>query len=141
MRDFSPGDLQQEPIHQAQSRCTRVLVVDDYEDNAESMAMLLRLHGHHVDTALNGLSAVRTAQARPPEVVLLDISMPGMDGYEVARELRRMFGSRVVLIAITARGSEDDHGQFVAAGFDRHFVKPADPDEVQRLVRDLEYSH
>ena len=67
--------------------------------------MLLRLYGHEVDTALSGTSAMHAAQARPPEVVLLDISMPGMDGFEVARELRRMFGQRLLIVAVTALGS------------------------------------
>jgi CheY-like chemotaxis protein len=117
----------------SRSRCKQILVVDDLEDNAESMAMLLRQHGHDVHTALSGPSAVRAARLRPPEVVLLDISMPGMSGFEVAAELRRMFGPRVLIIAITACGSEDD-GQFVSAGFDDYFIKPADPSEVERIV-------
>jgi chemotaxis response regulator CheB len=69
------------------------------------------------------------ARANPPEVVILDISMPGMDGYEVARQLRRMFQRRVVLIALTAGGFEEDKRRCIEAGFDRHFVKPADPCE------------
>ena len=113
-----------------------MLVVDDFEDNLESMAMLLRLYGHEVDTALSGASAMHVAQARPPEVVLLDISMPGMDGFEVAKELRRMFGQRLLIVAVTALGAED-LGRFMAAGFDRCFLKPADPEEVRLLLSDF----
>src|SRR5438477_916109 len=69
----------------------RVLVVDDYPDNTESMAMLLRLFGHEVATALGGSAALQAARASQPDVVLLDISMPGMTGYEVAKQLRCMF--------------------------------------------------
>jgi two-component system CheB/CheR fusion protein len=69
-------------------------VVDDYPDNVESMAMLLRLDGHEVAVALNGAAALQAAQAQQPDAVLLDISMPGMDGYQIARKLRAMFLAR-----------------------------------------------
>ena len=80
----------------------RVLVVDDYPDNAWSMALLLRQDCHEVETALNGATALQAARDNQPDVVLLDISMPGMSGLQVARELRRMFQDEVTLIAITA---------------------------------------
>jgi CheY-like chemotaxis protein len=115
----------------------RVLVVDDYPDNADSMGMLLRLFGYEVATAYNGAAALQVARVRPPDVVLLDISMPAMNGYEVASQLRRMFQDRVVLIAITALGFEEDRQRCLEAGFDRHLVKPADPNEVARLLREL----
>jgi len=136
MKENSPIVRRRLPYPRARCRSAQVLVVDDYQDNAESMAMLLRLHGHEVVTALSGPSAVHAARARRPEVVFLDISMPGMDGYQVAKELRRMFGRRVLLIAVTAVGSEDQ-GHFEAAGFDGFFIKPADPDLVQRLVSEF----
>jgi CheY-like chemotaxis protein len=115
----------------------RVLVVDDYPDNAESMGMFLRLFGHEVAIAFNGSAALHAARARQPDVVLLDISMPEMDGYEVARQLRRMFQDRVLLIAITAFGFEKDRQRCLEAGFDRHLVKPADPGEIARMLREL----
>jgi two-component system CheB/CheR fusion protein len=118
-------------------RGARVLVVDDYPDNAESMALLLRLYGHEVETALAGPAALESARARRPEVVLLDIDMPGMSGYEVAARLREMFHGGVVLIAITALGLEADRRRCLEAGFDRHVVKPADPDKVEGLLREL----
>lgn len=111
----------------------QVLVVDDYVDNAESMAMLLRMHGHQVETAQSGPAAVHAARARPPRVVFLDISMPDMNGYEVARELREMFGEGVLLIAVSACEA-DDRQQLAAASFDLYFTKPADPDQLERLV-------
>ncbi len=120
----------------AQCHGVRVLVVDDYPDNAESMAMLLRLCGHMVATALDGAAALQAAQAAQPDAVLLDISMPGMNGCEVARQLRRMFGGNVRLIAITALGSEEDRQRCLDAGFDLHLVKPADPNEITRLLRE-----
>ena len=128
---------QQPSLHWPQQRGARVLVVNDYADNVESMAMLLRLYGHEVETALGGPAALRAAWANPPEVALLDISMPGMDGYEAARRLRSMFQDRLVLIALTAHGFEEDKRRCVEAGFDRHLVKPADPVKVEQLLREL----
>ena len=99
--------------------------------------MLLRLYGHEVATALGGPAALRVAREYRPDVVLLDISMPGMDGYEVARRLRDMFHDEVTLIAITAHGFEEDRRRCLDAGFDRHFVKPADPEKVEALLRQV----
>jgi CheY-like chemotaxis protein len=119
-------------------RAVRVLVVNDYPDNVESMALLLRLYGHDVEVALGGAAALRAAQAQQPDAVLLDISMPGMNGYQVARQLRAMFrDKRLLLIAITAHGFEEDRRRCEEAGFDLHLVKPADPLEVENLLREL----
>ena len=119
-------------------RAVRVLVVNDSPDNVESMALLLRLYGHEVEVALGGPAALGAAQARQPDAVLLDISMPGMDGYQVARRLRAMFRDRpLLLVAITAHGFEEDRRRCEEAGFDRHLVKPADPLEVENLLREL----
>jgi CheY-like chemotaxis protein len=120
-----------------QARRGRILVVDDCPDSAESMAILLRLSGYEVETANGGQSALRAARARRPDVVLLDISMPGMSGYEVARRLRDLFHGDIGLIAVTANGSEDDRRCCLDAGFDRYFLKPADPDEVERALWQL----
>jgi len=128
---------QKQSLYYAHERGVHVLVVNDYADNVESMAMLLRLYGHDVETALGGVAALRAAKANPPEVVLLDISMPGLNGYEVAQHLRRMFQSRVVLIALTAHGFEEDKRRCEEAGFDRHFIKPADPVKLEKLIREL----
>jgi CheY-like chemotaxis protein len=119
-------------------RPLRVLVVDDYPDNAESMAMLLRLRGYEVDTAQSGVAGLRLAQAKRPDVVLLDVSMPGMDGLKVVRQMRKMFTDQPpLLIAITANGFEEARRQCLEAGFDLYFVKPVDPKEVERLLREL----
>ena len=119
-------------------RAVRVLVVNDYPDNVESMALLLRLYGQEVEVALGGPAALRAAQAQQPDAVLLDISMPGMDGYQVARGLRAMFRDQpLLLIAITAHGFEEDRRRCEEAGFDRHLVKPADPLAVEHLLREL----
>ena len=137
MQNGHAFQAEQQALRWPQEPRVRVLIVDDYADNVESMAKLLRLYGHEVDTALGGSAALRAAQANPPRVVLLDISMPGIDGYEVARQLRRMFQGRVVIIALTAHGYEEDKRRCKEAGFDRHFVKPADPVKVEQLVREL----
>jgi CheY-like chemotaxis protein len=118
-------------------RGTRVLVVNDSADNVESMALVLRLYGHEVYTALGGAAALETARAKRPDVVLLDISMPEMNGYEVARKLREMFRSEIKLIALTAHGFEEDRSCSRDAGFDRHLVKPADPEKLEKLIREL----
>lgn len=118
-------------------RALRVLVVDDYPDTAESMALLLRLEGHEVDIALDGPEALRIARAVHPDVVLLDITLPGMNGWEVARQLRAMsWGRRPLLIAVTAHGFEDDLRRCRDAGFDFHLVKPADPIELECLLHE-----
>jgi CheY-like chemotaxis protein len=119
-------------------RPVRVLVVNDSPDNVESMALLLRLYGHEVGVALGGPAALRAAQAQQPDAVLLDISMPGMDGYQVAGKLQAMFRDKpLLLVAITAHGFEEDRRRCEEAGFDRHLVKPADPPAVEHLLREL----
>jgi CheY-like chemotaxis protein len=113
----------------------RILVVDDNEDSAESMAILLRLWGHHVDVAHDGDSALQSAIAQRPEVVFLDIGLPGMDGYEVARRLRRQQdGSKLTLIALTGMGRDEDRQRAMEAGFDRHVTKPVTPETLQTIV-------
>src|SRR5262249_25020766 len=93
--------------------------------SAESTALLLSVYSYEVDVALDGKAAIQQARAKPPDVVLLDISMPGMDGYEVARQLRAMFQNKVRLVAITAHGFEEDRKRCLEAGFDLYLVKPA----------------
>jgi CheY-like chemotaxis protein/anti-sigma regulatory factor (Ser/Thr protein kinase) len=113
----------------------RVLVVDDNVDAAESLALMLRAVGHEVRTAHDGPAALREAGALRPEVVLLDIGLPGMDGYEVARRLRQQEGlGQALVVALTGYGQEEDRRRAAAAGFDVHLVKPADPEAVQQLV-------
>ena len=113
----------------------RVLVVDDNEDAAQSLARLLTRWGHEVQTTYDGPSALEVALSQRPEVVLLDIGMPGMDGYEVARRLRaqREFEA-IPLAAITGYGQEDDRRRSRQAGFDHHFTKPVDPGELRGFI-------
>lgn len=113
----------------------RVLCVDDNHDAAESLALLLRLVGLQAEAAFDGPSALRTAAWFLPHACVSDINMPGMDGFELARRLRAWAESRpLLLIALTARTTEDDRRRSLEAGFDVHLNKPADPEEVVRLV-------
>jgi two-component system CheB/CheR fusion protein len=106
----------------------RILVVDDNVDAAETLAMLLTLVGHEVHVAHDGPTALKMAPALRPEVILLDIGMPRMDGYEAARHLRQMpLMEKAVLIALTGYGQEDDRRRAWDAGFDHHLTKPVNP--------------
>ena len=113
----------------------RVLVVDDNDDAAESLAMLLRMSGHDVQVAQDGPMALGMAAAFRPDIVLLDIGLPGMDGYELARRIRELpeLGG-VQLIAVTGRGQEADRQAAAAAGFHAFITKPVDPEELARLL-------
>jgi PAS domain S-box-containing protein len=113
----------------------RVLVVDDNRDAAETLAVLLRADGHDVHVAFDGLTALKAADILQPEVILLDIGLPQMDGYEVARRLRQLPGlEKALLIALTGYGQEEDRRRSHEAGFDRHLVKPIDVSMLQTLL-------
>lgn len=113
----------------------RILVVDDEPDSALTLAMLLQLRGHHADVAHDGAEALRQADAVEPDVVLLDIGLPGMDGYEVCRRLReRPRGRSMFIVALTGWGQEEDRRRTREAGFDLHLVKPVDPEELLRVL-------
>jgi two-component system CheB/CheR fusion protein len=115
-----------------------VLVVDDSEDTAESLATLLSVAGHKVRTALDGEAALKAAQEFRPEAVLLDIGLPGMDGYTVARQLRQLPGlEKALLVAITGYGREEDRQHSREAGFDHHLVKPVDLKQLRELLAAL----
>jgi signal transduction histidine kinase len=113
----------------------RVLVVDDNVDAAESTAAFLRLEGHEVKAVHDGLQALASLKVFDPHVVVLDIGLPGLDGYAVARQLReRGDTNHVLLIALTGYGQKEDRARAAAAGFDYHYVKPADPREIQAAI-------
>ncbi|HEX7183239.1 MAG TPA: ATP-binding protein [Thermoanaerobaculia bacterium] len=116
----------------------RILVVDDNEDAADSLGMLLEMLGNDVQVAHDGPSALAAMGARPPEIVLLDIGMPGMDGYEVAHWIRAQPELRgAVLIALTGWGQEEDRRRSREAGFDHHLTKPVDLKVLQTLLSTL----
>jgi PAS domain S-box-containing protein len=118
------------------SRPERILVVDDNVDAAESLSRLLRLHAHEVRVVYDGLAALAAARDMHPDVVLLDIGLPKMDGLEVAKNLRAHGdGPRPLLVAMTGFGQAEDRARTAAAGFDHHLTKPVDPKLLQSLMQ------
>lgn len=116
----------------------RVLVVDDNHDAADTLALLLELMGHETRTAHDGVEALSAAEAFRPEVVLLDIGLPKMNGYEVCRRLREQpWGQSAFLVALTGWGQADDLRQASEAGFDRHLVKPVEEGVLQRVLAEM----
>jgi CheY-like chemotaxis protein len=114
-------------------------LVDDNVDAAESLAMLLRLWGHEGAIAHDGPGALRAAEEQRPQVALLDIGLPSMDGYELARRLRPLPGmGQVVLVALTGWGQEEDRRRSEEAGFDHHLVKPVNLADLQQLLGALD---
>jgi CheY-like chemotaxis protein len=114
----------------------RILVADDDADTAVSLATLLHLKGHEVHVALTGPAALETAKDNPPDVVLLDLAMPGMDGYELAARLREQATDKwPLLIAITGFGREEYCRRSAEAGIDLHLVKPVDPKALDGLLK------
>ena len=118
------------------TRTLRVLVVDDNEDAADSMAALLDMMGHATRVAYSGETVSQEVQSWSPDVVLLDIGLPGKDGYEVARELRGQ-GAQCKLVALTGWGSEDDRRRAAETGFDHHLTKPVEFEALEALLRTL----
>jgi PAS domain S-box-containing protein len=113
----------------------RLLVVDDNQDAANSLAMLLKLQGHEVRVAYSGMAALEMTKTYTPHVMFLDIGMPGMDGYEVARRIRQSPGlENLVLAALTGWGQQEDRRRTAEAGFNHHLVKPPEPDVLKRLL-------
>jgi len=112
-----------------------MLVVDDNVDSAESLAKLLRMRGHVVQMAFDGQVALNEVRNSRPDVVVLDLGLPGMSGFEVARAIREEFGpSEPLLIALSGYGSENDLRRSREVGFDRHFTKPVDFSALLNLV-------
>jgi len=121
------GDVDPSALQAAGRQRLRVLVADDNRDNADSSAMLLRMAGHEVRTAYSGREALTIAAGFEPQIALLDIGMPEMNGYEVARHMRATaWGARMLLVAVTGWGQDDDRRRAEAAGFDHHLAKPVD---------------
>jgi CheY-like chemotaxis protein/two-component sensor histidine kinase len=116
----------------------RVLIVDDNQDSADSLAMLMQITGNKTYMAHDGVEAVEAVEKYRPEVVLLDIGLPGLDGHEVCRRVREQpWGKDIVVIALTGWGQEDDRRKSEEAGFDGHLVKPVDYDKLLELLASL----
>jgi CheY-like chemotaxis protein len=120
---------------QANGYRLRVLVVEDHEDTAASTALVLRLYGHDVQVASDGRMALQLMDAQAPDVVLLDLGLPRMDGWEVAKQIRSQATyKRPLLVAISGYGREADRLRSTEAGIDLHLVKPIDPDQLKDLL-------
>jgi signal transduction histidine kinase len=118
-------------------RC-RILLIEDNEDAREMLQMLLTLAGHDVHGAVDGPSGIEMAQATDPDMVVIDLGLPGMDGYEVARQLRGRLRAGVGLIALSGYGQASDRRKSVEAGFDTHLVKPVDPSHLSDVIASIQ---
>ena len=113
-------------------------MVDDNRDSATTLAMLLSLTGNETKTAFDGLEAVETAATFRPDAILLDIGLPKLNGYEVARKIREQpWGQQMVLVALTGWGQEEDRRKSSEAGFNGHLVKPVDHAALMKLLGEL----
>lgn len=116
------------------SRPLAILIVEDHADARDTLRLLLQLDGHRVTEAGTGARAVELAAAARFDVAMVDIGLPDMDGYEVARRIRTSGGRGVYLVALTGYGEPDDRQRALAAGFDAHLVKPVDPDDLLKAL-------
>lgn len=114
----------------------RILIAEDNVDAAEMMRLMLEMNGHDVKVAVDGEEAVDVASAFKPHIAFLDIGMPRMDGYEIARRIRDALGPRVVLVALTGWGQDEDKRRSLDAGFDHHLTKPPELDLIERIIRE-----
>lgn len=116
------------------SRQRQVLIVEDNADQAATLKMFLSIRGHTLEIASSGPDAIELARRQRPDVVLLDLGLPGFDGFEVARRLRQEHGARMRIIAVSAYATESDRQQSLEAGCELHLVKPADPRFIESLL-------
>ena len=111
--------------------------IDDNRDSAESLALLLRLEGHELHEAYDGAEAITLAERHRPDAIVLDIGLPGINGYEACRRIRELRPEYdPLIVALTGWGQEDDRRRSADAGFDAHLVKPVDVEELRRLLGD-----
>jgi CheY-like chemotaxis protein len=127
---MKPETHQESPVEKR-----RVLIVDDNLDALESMKLLLEFLGHEIEIASNGRSALERVASWQPEVSLIDIGLPDIDGYELVKRLRAMnLSDRHLLVALTGYGQPEDRERALEAGFDVHMTKPVDLDELNRIL-------
>lgn len=125
------------PVPRVSSERRRILIADDNVDAADTLALLLQGSGRDVRVVYDGEAAIREAEDFRPDLMLLDIGMPGLSGHETCRRIRRQpWGASVVIAAVSGWGQSGDREQSAAAGFDAHLVKPVDPDALLRLLHD-----
>jgi DNA-binding response OmpR family regulator len=119
------------------SGATRVLVVDDYQDGADSLALMVRALGGDARAAYSGEEAIQSAMAFQPQLILLDLTLPGVSGLDAARTLRQMLGATMRLVAVSGWSDESTKQQTLDGGFDEYVVKPIGLDKVQALIAEL----
>ncbi len=136
-RSAAPESTLQAP--RPSENALRVLIVEDEADSAEALEMILTMMGHQVQTAHSGMAALQAAKDHRPDVILLDIGLPGLNGYQVAERLRETPDAmkHVVLVAMTGYGQPEDRQRAVRAGFDYHMVKPVDPQQLEQLLTQI----
>jgi len=120
--------------HGSTSRPLRVLIVEDNPDGREMLRLLLELSGYQVLVAVDGLQGVEKAEREQPDVAVVDIGLPRLDGYQVAQRIRARLGSNIFLITQTSYGRPEDRRRALAAGFDVHLTKPVEPAELCRWL-------
>lgn len=112
-------------------------MVDDNEDAATSLAILLQMYGYSVRVAHDGLAAIESAREFRPDIMLLDLGMPRLDGYETCSRIRaEPWGKDIQIVALTGWGQDEDRRRTSAAGFDHHLVKPVEPEALEQLLRE-----
>ena len=137
LRDAAPAVPDASPRSAPTLSRHHILLFEDNADGREAMRTLLELSGHRVDVAVDGPSGIELARRAQPEVAVIDIGLPGLDGYQVAAALRAHEGARIRLIALTGYGQADDRRRALEAGFDAHLVKPVQPEELVRVLAEL----
>jgi CheY-like chemotaxis protein len=129
------------PLVRVNTSLCRILVVDDHHDSVAALSMLLEYEGHAVAVANSGRTALELVESFRPHIALVDIAMPEMDGYEVARCIRaQASGSRIYLVALTGWARLDDKAKALAAGFDLHVAKPVDVQKLDHLINQFDCS-
>lgn len=137
LADNSMADASKPPVTQTAAR-RKILVVDDNHDSALSLAMMLSIMGHDTRTAHDGESAVSTAETFLPDVILLDIGLPKLNGYEVAQRIREAsWGASMYLIAVTGWGQDEDRQRSSEVGLNLHMVKPVEPSALEKVLATL----
>jgi CheY-like chemotaxis protein len=126
------------PRRPGDQRKLRILIVDDNQDTVTSCALLLKLIGHEVETAHDGPTALQRARDFKPQVLFLDIGLPGMNGYDVARTLRQEGFEQETMVAISGYGQAEDRQRSLEAGFDHHLVKPVDQDSLISILENID---
>jgi len=138
LADNSMADVSKPPVTQTAARRFKILVVDDNHDSALSLAMMLSIMGHDTRTAHDGESAVATAETFLPDVILLDIGLPKLNGYEVAQRIRETsWGTSMYLIAVTGWGQDEDRQRSSEVGLNLHMVKPVEPSALEKVLATL----